>query len=378
VSYNQITSTELVTEIASHIHIGSVAGIRQSKAIEESLEVRQAPADDHGWWTAPDESYWHVLLEQGEIAGGAVPPVEPQEIFDSLGIEPRLDNLDTESSPGEESADQQDKWQIAGTALERGDLFSLRACGANRGGLLVKWNGLQGFVPASHLNEMSRRLGHHGRVSELTSRIGESLTLRLIEVDPQQSQLVFSERAATQHPTSSATILHTLQPGDVCQGVVTNLTTFGAFVDLGGVEGLLHISEISWERVRHPGDVLRAGQDLEVQVIGVNPDEGRIALSLKRLRPDPWTQVDSRYRPGQLVEGTVTNVVSFGAFVRLEEGLEGLIHISELAEGSFMHPRNVVREGDVIQARVLNIDTANHRMGLSLRQVHGAEPPPSD
>jgi small subunit ribosomal protein S1 len=259
---------------------------------------------------------------------------------------------------------------MADMALEKGDLFTLRVNSANRGGLLVEWNGLQGFVPASHLKEMSSLHGHYERMSELTSRIGESLTLRLIEVDPQQNQLVFSERATTQHSSSPDAILHTLQPGDICQGVVTNLTTFGAFVDLGGVEGLLHISEISWERVRHPGDVLRAGQDVEVQVIGVNPDQGRIALSLKRLRPDPWTQVEARYWAGQLVEGTVTNVVSFGAFVRLEEGLEGLIHISELAEGSFMHPRNVVREGDVIQARVLNIDTAKHRMGLSLRQVN--------
>jgi small subunit ribosomal protein S1 len=311
-------------------------------------------------------------MEQGEIAAGAVPPADPHEIFGSLGVDPGLGSSEARTAPEGDISAQEDRWQIAETALERGELFKLKASGANRGGLLVQWNGLQGFVPASHLKEMPGHLGHRDRASVLTSRIGESLTVRLIEVDPLQRQLVFSERAATQHLGSPSAILHSLQPGDVCQGVVTNLTTFGAFVDLGGVEGLLHISEISWERVRHPGDVLGAGQDIEVQVLGVNPEEGRIALSLKRLRPDPWTEVEARYRVGQLVEGRVTNVVSFGAFVRLEEGLEGLIHISELAEGSFMHPRNVVREGDVIQARVLNIDTENHRMGLSLRQVHSA------
>jgi small subunit ribosomal protein S1 len=368
-----------VAEAACHIQVEARhKGEAKQSSLEEGLEVRQAPADDHGWWTEPDESYWQVLLEQGEIATGAVLPAEPREIFGSLGIESGLDSLEPGFTPEKSGSDQEDKWQIAEKALERGELFSLRACGANRGGLLVEWNGLQGFVPASHLKERAKHLGLNDRVSALTSRIGESLTVRLIEVDPQQKQLVFSERATTSHSSSPSAILHSLQPGDVCQGVVTNLTTFGAFVDLGGVEGLLHISEISWERVRHPGDVLHIGQHIEVQVMGVNPDEGRVALSLKRLRPDPWTQVEARYWAGQLVEGTVTNVVSFGAFVRLEEGLEGLIHISELAEGSFMHPRNVVREGDVIQARVLNIDTANHRMGLSLRQVYSARPAASD
>ena len=153
---------------------------------------------------------------------------------------------------------------------------------------------------------------------------------------------------------------------------MTNLTTFGAFVDLGGVEGLIHISELSWDRVHHPSDVVHPGQQVETYVLGVNPEEGRIALSLKRLRPNPWSDVESRYYIGQLVDGEVTNVVSFGAFVRLEEGLEGLIHISELAEGSFLHPRNVVREGDMVRVRVLSIDGANQRLGLSLRQAHGA------
>jgi small subunit ribosomal protein S1 len=219
---------------------------------------------------------------------------------------------------------------------------------------------------------MPRNLDPDERASELAGRIGEPVTVRLIEVDPQQGQLVFSERAATQPSSPSTDILRSLKPGDTCRGTVTNLTTFGAFVDLGGIEGLIHVSELSWERVRHPSDVLEPGQEVEVHVLGVNPGEERIALSLKRLRPDPWMEAGSRYQVGQLIEGTVTNVVNFGAFVRIEDGLEGLIHISELAEGNFLHPRNVVREGDVVQVRVLNIDPAKHRMGLSLRQAHSA------
>jgi small subunit ribosomal protein S1 len=335
--------------------------------------LQQAPSDNHDWWTLLEEDYWRAVLEQGEIAPEPVRPADPQEIFYSLGAESGIGPASSGPAVEEDRGSEvEDRWQIAQLALERGDVFCLRASGANRGGLLVEWNGLHGFLPASHLKEMPRYQDPHDRVSELAGRVGDSVTVRLIEVDPKQSQLVFSERAATDHARSPVDVLNSLRPGDVCEGVVTNLTTFGAFVDLGGVEGLIHISELSWERVRHPSDVLRPGQHVEVHVLGVNPNEGRVALSLKRLRPDPWTRAESRYRAGQLIEGTVTNVVSFGAFVRIEEGLEGLIHISELAEGSLLHPRNVVREGDVIQVRVLSIDSANHRMGLSLRQAYDA------
>jgi small subunit ribosomal protein S1 len=151
--------------------------------------------------------------------------------------------------------------------------------------------------------------------------------------------------------------------------MVTNLTSFGAFVDLGGIEGLIHISELSWDRVRNPADILKPGQETEVFVVGVNPEEARIALSLKRLRANPWKEIASHCESGQLVDGEVTNVVNFGAFVRIEEGVEGLIHVSELVEGSVVHPRSVVREGDVVRARVLSIDPDNQRLALSLRQV---------
>ena len=256
--------------------------------------------------------------------------------------------------------------------MENGKSFSLVVSGANRGGVLVDWNGVQGFVPASHLREIPHSRDPQQRMAELADYIGQSLTVRLIEVDAEQKRLVFSQRAAHSEFRSPSVVLTSLKPGDVRRGTVTNLTSFGAFIDLGGVEGLIHVSEMSWDRVRHPTDVLRSGWEVEVYVLGVNPEEGRIALSLKRLRPNPWTEVESRYHVGQIVEGEVTNVVSFGAFVRLEEGLEGLIHISELAEGNFLHPRNVVREGDIVRVRVLSIDGANQRLGLSLRQASNA------
>ena len=337
--------------------------------MDERGVARPIPPDNREWWTAPDEGYWQALLEQGEIIPEVVPPVEPKESFQDLDIE-GTSLEDVLVTPGVvQGSHSEDGWSRAQQALAQGESFHLPVVGANRGGLLVDWNGLQGFVPASHLSDMPQSRDLRERMTELAQHIGDSMTLRLIEVDPQQNRLVFSERAAMSDFRSPAAILNSLSPGDRCQGKVTNLTSFGAFVDLGGIEGLIHVSELSWDRVRHPGDVLQPGEPVEVLVLGVNPEEGRIALSLKQLRPSPWDDVESRYYSGQEVEGLVTNVVSFGAFVRLEEGLEGLIHISELAEGSFLHPRNVVHEGDTVRVRVLNIDERNQRLGLSLRQA---------
>jgi small subunit ribosomal protein S1 len=333
--------------------------------------LQEAPRDDRNWWTSLDEDYWQALMEHGEIVPVTAPPVAPHEAFYlSLGIEPGIHTPTTQTpSDGDNGPDYTDDWQEAKLALDKRDLFDLKVSGANRGGLLVDWNGLQGFVPASHLKDMPRDGDPRDRMSQLTDRIGDQLTVCMIEVDADQQRLVFSERAATADPGAATALLNTLRPGDVSRGTVTNLTTFGAFIDLGGIEGLIHISELSWDRVRHPSDVLHPGQEIDVYVVGVNPEEKRIALSVKRLRPDPWAEVDTHYQVGDIIEGTVTNVVSFGAFVRVEEGLEGLVHISELAEGNFLHPRNVVREGEQVRVRVLNISKNNHRLGLSLRQA---------
>jgi small subunit ribosomal protein S1 len=331
------------------------------------------PREEDAWWREPGEGYWRALLEQGEVVPEPAPPADPQHslypfIADSPAEEPTL-------PPVEQTAERQSgAWEAAREALVRGEPFQLTVVGANRGGLLVEWNDLQGFVPASHLKETPQARDPKDRASALSRRIGESLTLCLIEVDDVQGRLVFSERAAS-GVDPSPSLLQSLRPGDVCRGRILNLTSFGAFVDLGGVEGLIHVSEISWDRLGHPADLLHSGDEVQVQVLGVNPEEGRVALSLKRLRPNPWVDVESRYHVGQIVEGLVTNVVSFGVFVRLEEGLEGLIHLSELAEGSLMHPRNVVHEGDTVRVRVLSIDPQKRRIALSLRWAGDVEPP---
>ncbi len=301
-----------------------------------------------------DDAYWQLLLNDVEaMAPGPVANGQPRPAADA---------------PLRDSADE--LWRAAQSAQERDETIEVRVAGCNRGGLLVEWSGLRGFMPTSHMVGLPPHLDEAGRRAELARRIGQRCRVKVIELDRAQSRFVVSERAADDDRREA--VLARLAEGQALSGVVTNVCAFGAFVDLGGLEGLLHISEISWRRIAHPADVLRSGQPVQVQVMSVDRPRRRVALSLKRLTPDPWTTVEERYRVGQIVEGTVTSVVNFGAFTRLEDGLEGLIHVSELAEGDFMHPRNVVCEGQTVHALVLHIDGANRRLGLSLRQVNGA------
>ena len=353
-------------------------------------------AIDNEWEKPLDEGYWEVLLREGEYSRATSPPVDEGEVLRGLGAEllqpedqvlspPRSDvkgdpeaTGDSESAYASEEDQLERDWQWIQESLASGEVIDGKVTGCNRGGLLVELNNLQGFVPISHLADFPRYVDAEERRAELASRIGEELSLRVIEVDRGKDRLILSERQLAPKGRSADDVWDRICEGDVCLGRVTNLCSFGAFVDLGGVEGLIHISEMSWGRVAHPRDVLRSGDEVEVYVLGVNRERQRIALSLKRLQPDPWSLVEERYKVGQLIEGTITNVVSFGAFARIEEGLEGLIHISELAEGDFLHPRNVVKEGDRVTVRILDIDSARHRLRLSLRRAWTANEDVSD
>jgi len=260
-------------------------------------------------------------------------------------------------------------WNWARELFEQDDTVDLSVIGYNRGGLLVEAQGLRGFVPISHLVSFHPEISDRERSMQLADLIGQQLCLKVIEYDPERGRLVFSERAAQAGPGRRTELLESLEIGDKISGSVTNITRFGVFVDLGGVEGLIHVSELSWGRVRHPADVVSCGDEVEVQVLSVDREQGRVALSLKELMPDPWANVEDRYQVEDIVEGEITNVVKFGAFVGIENGLEGLIHISELGDGSFLHPRSVVREGERVRVRVIHIDSAGRRLGLSMRQV---------
>jgi small subunit ribosomal protein S1 len=311
----------------------------------------------------PDEGYWAALLHDGENAQAAPPaPQEDDRSTEGFPSSPH-------SSATTEPAVAADQWEVARHAMEQGKLVELPVVGYNRGGVLVGWDGLRGFVPASHLSDLPPLADEEGRQDELRRLVGSQLCLKIIELDAERGRFVLSERASRVEESHRRELLDTLCPGDVCEGCVTNLCSFGAFVDLGGLEGLVHVSELSWGRVKHPSDVLEENQSVEVYVLNIDRGRGRVGLSIKRLQPDPWQSVEERYQIDQTVEGVITHVVDFGAFARIEEGLEGLIHVSELAEGGRLHPRDVVQEGETVTARILNIDGERRRMGLSLRQV---------
>lgn len=258
-------------------------------------------------------------------------------------------------------------WENARQAFGDGRVVSGVVTGWNRGGLLVRWRELQGFVPASQLKEVPLFDEPEQREDTLSRWIGEELRLKVIELDRSRNRLVFSERATQWGPKDGEQVLREIVPGETRHGQVSNICDFGVFVDLGGVDGLIHLSELSWGRVSHPRDVLTIGEKVDVYVISVDRDARRIALSLKRLKPDPWSVVDQKYRPGEVLSATITNVAAFGAFAQIEEGLEGLVHISEMSEIKISHPTEVVQPGDKVQVRILRIDSACHRLGLSMR-----------
>jgi predicted RNA-binding protein with RPS1 domain len=201
--------------------------------------------------------------------------------------------------------------------------------------------------------------------------IGTTLPLKVIEINRHRNRLILSERQAVQERRDAMKekLIQELTEGEVRTGHVSSICDFGAFVDIGGADGLVHLSELSWSRVRHPSEVLKVGDEVQVYVLGINAEEKKIALSIKRTQPEPWSRVANSYEVGQLVKGTVTQLANFGAFARIEDGIEGLIHVSELAEERIQHPKQVVEEGEELILRIIRIDPQRRRMGLSLRRA---------
>jgi small subunit ribosomal protein S1 len=244
--------------------------------------------------------------------------------------------------------------------------------GYNKGGLIVPLGSLRGFVPASQIS-LSRRVSLTGDTPEQrwSKMIGEPIDVRVIEVDRERRRLILSERAASTETREmiKERVIDELKEGDVRSGRVTSLADFGAFVNISGADGLVHMSEISWERLQHPSEALKVGQEVKVKVISIDREKKRIGLSIRQLQDDPWSQQIASLKEGQLVEGKITRLTKFGAFAQLENDIEGLIHISEISEKRIEHPKEVLREGEVVTLRVIKIDPTNHRIGLSLRRV---------
>ena len=267
-------------------------------------------------------------------------------------------------------------WQEARTRFESGDAFPVRPVSYNKGGLLVRFGRtLDGFIPLSHLWNFPPQRDPAQREEALHQLVerGQELTVTVIEVDPAKRKLVLSNRNAERARTveSRQAKLATLQVGSVVTGTVRNIRDFGAFVDVGGIEGLLHISEIDWDLVRHPSDFLTEGEPVEVKILQVDFAKGHVKLSRKALTETPWTQVPERYHVGDVVWADITRKKDFGAFARLEAGVEGLIHVTEIAPEYEANPMNTIREGDRVEVEIIRIDIPNRRIGLSRKKVLG-------
>ena len=276
-------------------------------------------------------------------------------------------------------ARQERSWRDLQRKFEAGEVIQAPVSGHNKGGLLVNIEGVRGFVPSSQISSLPP--GEANKQAELSRYHNQVMSLKIIEINRNRNRLILSERQAMQEQRESmrTRLLRELEPSQIRPGTVTSIADFGAFVDIGGADGLIHLSELSWKRVSHPSDVLKVGDRINVYVLSVDPNERKIALSLKRTQPEPWSTITDNYTLGQVVRGTITQLTSFGAFARLEDGIEGLIHVSELAEGRVAHPRSVVQEGQTVELKVIRIDPVKRRIGLSLKRMfEDAAPTPGE
>jgi small subunit ribosomal protein S1 len=266
-------------------------------------------------------------------------------------------------------------WIEAEALLASGQIFEGEVIGYNKGGVIVPYGRIRGFVPISHLSDVTPGMGERRRQQRLARLRGEMIGVKIIEVDRQRHRLVMSQREAHKEweEKKRGELMETLKPGDVRTGRVSGMRDFGAFVDLGGADGLVHISELSWHRIDHPREVVKLGDEVEVYVLGVDQESGRISLSRKKLMPNPWDTVAQRYNQNQLIEGKITRILDYGAFAEIEPGVEGLLHVSQLSRNPVEDPRAVVQEGEVHLLRVVSIDQKRQRIGLSLKAVTPTE-----
>jgi small subunit ribosomal protein S1 len=322
-----------------------------------------------------------ILVDIGSKSEGIVPSRE----YSSLSSEERQalavgdtilvfvvqpENPEGHAVVSIDRARQEKSWRRLQELHEANEVIEAEVTNYNKGGLLVNLDGVRGFVPASQVTEI-RGGDEASKQADMARLIGSSLPLKVIEINRHRNRLILSERQAVQErrDVMKERLIDELSEGEVRKGRVSSICDFGAFVDIGGADGLVHLSELSWSRVRHPSEVLRVGQEVDVYVLGINAQEKKIALSIKRTQAEPWSRVAAAYEVGQLVRGTVTQLANFGAFARIEDGIEGLIHVSELVDDRVSHPKQVVSEGDDLLLRIIRIDPQRRRMGLSLRRA---------
>jgi len=354
--------------------------------------------------TLPDDAFNFPQLHSGDVVDGKIVSISPTEVLVDIGYKSdalvdgheleRLDRdflaglavgemvvayvIQQEDKDGNvvislQRAQQEQDWRQADELLKSQDVFEGVVTGFNRGGVIVKVGRVRGFVPASQLSsrwqiQQDGAVDPEQRWAKLT---GQKMQLKVVELDRRRNRLILSERAAMRdwRKGQKDRLLSELHKGDTLTGIVTSVAPFGAFVDLGGADGLIHLSELAWHRVEHPSEVVQVGQEVSVYVLNIDDERKRIGLSLRRLTPEPWTVVNENYTIGQVVSATITKLTNFGAFAKIGDSIEGLIHISELADYRVNHPKEVVQEGDEVQVRVIRIDPQRRRVGLSLRQA---------
>lgn len=325
-----------------------------------------------------------ILVDIGAKSEGLIENREVSQLDDeslaalALGNEVQVYIVNPEDRDGNiivsyaKAAEAKD-WVKALELQQSQEVVECKVVGFNRGGVLVNLGQLRGFIPNSQIGRSRNISNQDSRQKELQILVGKTIKVKVIEVDQERNRLILSEQAARKEIREAmrSELLSNTSVGDVCDGRVVNIADFGAFVDIGGIEGLVHLSELSWKRVSNPAEILKIGDTVQVYVLSVDDDRQRIALSIKRLEADPWTTIDKTYQVGQLIEAEITRLTKFGAFARLDDDyeLEGLIHVSEMAENRVEHPREIVKVSDKVTVRIIRIDPEQRQLGLSLKQV---------
>jgi small subunit ribosomal protein S1 len=364
----------MVTMATGHVDLGQSQLARLIKGEYDYTRPRRGEVYEATILAIGDND---MVVDLGVKRDGIVPPkdldlVEDDSYVDSLEVGDRVpvvvlrtwgnhDGILVSLNKGLQRQD----WLRAQELLEREEVLEAEVTEFNRGGAIVPFGRLRGFVPNSHLSSLPPGLRGKRLREAKANLVGQSLSLMVIEVNQQRRRLVLSERVANSHRRQQ--LFQELTEGDVRTGTVRNLVDFGVFVDLGGADGLIHISELDWKYVDHPKEVLNLGDEVEVYVLNVDRERERIGLSRKRLLPDPWNRVTGNLRKGDTLQGTVTNVEEFGAFVDLGEGVEGLVHVSEMPDGD--STRSDLEPGTPVIVSVLGVDQWERQIALRLRDI---------
>ncbi len=323
-----------------------------------------------------------MLVDIGYKSEGFVPTKEMRSLISETADEPKIGDeiiayvVNPEGNEGSsilsiDRARGEQGWRVLEKAMDNNETCKGVITGSNRGGAVVESEGVQGFVPLSQLVGPARELYVPGGEPPKEGFIGMEVEFKIIELNRRRNRAIFSERAALQawKQIQKMRLVQELTEGEIRKGRVAGISNFGAFVDLGGADGLIHISELSWEPVKSPDEIVTVGAEIDVFVLRVDRENLKIALSLRRLQPEPWDEIETKFSVGQTVTGTVTKLANFGAFARIDRGIEGLIHISELAHQVIKHPRDVVNEGDELELKIIRIEPERRRLGLSLKQT---------